>query len=406
LTFRLPILIMACGFLGSCPRGKRVPWVMVDAKDRETLEHLIYALRDFFGMERTGKPSRFLSCLLTVARFSVLVLFIQGCSIPPASKPAPSKTDGDPFRVVYESYARKAVEHEKRGDLQAALLCWRVTHRLSPSDPKPEEAIKRLESHIEAEASRHYETGLKRYQQGDMRGAQRAFLSCLAYNPHHEAALTHLKSMHGDGSDFIAYETKGGETPKVIAQRVYNDPDLSFVIAYLSGIEEDRQAGPGLTMRLPVLQGVLSSKARPAYPETAMKEAKNYFQKGKYQEAISAAEMVLGHDPTNREAIGLAQDAYYHLGTFFFRERRYEEALWALRNVPMDYKNTGEITGHIQKYLENRAELHYKKGMAYYTAEKFEEALKEWQETLRLNPNHPKAGQDIQKLDRMLKKLH
>ncbi len=344
-------------------------------------------------------------CIKDVVLFSVLVLMIQSCSIPLAGKSALPQTDGDSFRVVYESYAKRAVEHEKRGDLQEALLCWRITHRLSPSDPRPEAAIKRIESHIEVEASRHYEAGLKRYQQGDMRGAQRAFLSCLAYDPHHEAALTHLKRMHENGSDFIAYETKGGETPKVIAQRVYNDPNLSFVIAYLTGIEEDRQEGPGLTLRLPVLQGVLSSKARPAYPETALKEARNDFQKGKYQETISAAETVLGHDPTNREAIGLAQDAYYHLGTLFFRERRYEEALSALRNVPMDYKNTGEITGHIQKYLENRAELHYKKGMAYYNEEKFEEALKEWQETLRLNPNHSKAGQDIQKLDILLKKL-
>ncbi len=209
-----------------------------------------------------------------------------------------------------------------------------------------------------------------------------------------------------NGSGFIAYETKGGETPKIIAQRVYNDPNLGYVIAYLTGIEEDRKADPGRTLRLPALQGILSSKARPTYSEMAMKEARNHFRQGKYPEAISAAEMVLGQDPTNREAIDLLQSASYHQGTLLFRERRYEEALSALRNVPLSYKNTGEITSHIQKHLEHRAELHYKKGMAYYVAEKFEEALKEWQETLRLNPSHPKAGQDIEKLDRMLKKLH
>jgi tetratricopeptide (TPR) repeat protein len=357
-------------------------------------------------MDHSRQPSRFLLCLHDVALFSVFVLLAQGCSVPPAAKPTASIRDGDPYRVVYESYARKAVEYEKRGDLQAALLSWRVTDRLLPSDPRPQAAIQRIETLIEAEASRHYEIGLTRYQQGDMRGAQRAFLSCLAYDPHHEAALSHLKSMHEDGSDFITYETKGGETPKVIAQRVYKDSNLGFVIAYLTGMEEDHPANPGLQLKLPVLQGVLSSRARPAYPETALKEARASFQKGKYQETISAAETVLGHDPTNREAIGLAQNAYYHLGMFFFRERRYEEALWALQNVPMDYKNTGEITGRIQKYLENRAELHYKKGMAYYAEERFEEALKEWQETLRLNPNHSKARQDIQKLDRMLKQLH
>ncbi len=337
--------------------------------------------------------------------FSALALFLHGCSIPQAVKPELPKPEVDSFQVVHESYAKKAAELEKRGDLQTALVCWRITDRLAPSDPESKAAIKRIESHIEAEASRHYETGVNRHQQGDTPGAQRAFLSCLAYNPNHEAALARLKSIFANGSGFIVYETKGGETPKTIARRVYNDPDLGYVVAYLTGIGENRQADPGRTLRLPALQGILSSKARPTYSEMAMKEARNHFQQGKYPEAIYAAEMALGHDPTNREATDLLQNASYHLGTIRVRERRYEEALSALRNVPVSYKNTGEIKSHIQKYLDHRAELHYKKGMAYYAEEKLEEALKEWQETLRLNPTHPRAGQDIQKLDRMLKRL-
>ncbi len=88
-----------------------------------------------------------------------------------------------------------AVAHEKRGDLQAALLCWEITHRLAPSDPESSEAIKRIEGRIGAEASRHFEMGLRRYAQGDTLGAQRAFLSCLAYDPNHEAALARLKAI-------------------------------------------------------------------------------------------------------------------------------------------------------------------------------------------------------------------
>lgn len=336
--------------------------------------------------------------------FSALALLMQGCSIPQAVKPELPKSEIDPFQVVHESYAKKAVELEKKGDLQTALLCWRITGRLAPSDPESKTAIKRIESHIEAEASRHYETGVNRHQQGDTPGARRAFLSCLAYNPNHEAALARLKSILANGSGFIAYETKGGETPKTIARRVYNDPNLGYVVAYLTGIGENRQADPGRTLRLPALHGILSSKARPAYSELAMKGARNLFQQGKYPEAISAAETVLGQDPTNREATDLLQNAHYKLGTILFRERRYEEALSALRNVPSDHKNTGEIMAHIQKHLKHRADLHYKKGMTYYAEEKLEEALKEWQETLRLNPSHPRAGQDIQKLDRMLKR--
>lgn len=369
------------------------------------METILHALRDFSGTEKRRKPSRLLYPLKAAAILSAAFLFLQGCATPQVSKPAPPSAEADPFRVVYESSAKKAIEHEKRGDLQAALLYWRVTHRLSPSDPRPPEAVKRIERHIEAKASSHYETGLKRFQQGDMEGAQRAFLSCLARDPHHRKALARLKSINVNPGDFITYETKGGETPRAIAQQVYNDPDLSFVVAYLTGIAEDGQAGPGLFLRLPALQGVLSSRARAAYPEASLKEAGNHLQKGEYRESISAAETALGQNPANKEASSLVQDAYYHLGTELFRERRYEEALSSLRKVPMDYRNTKEIVDHIHNYLENRAELHYKRGMAYFVEENFGEALKEWQETLRLNPNHSKAKQDIQKLDHLLKRL-
>jgi tetratricopeptide (TPR) repeat protein len=55
-------------------------------------------------------------------------------------------------------------------------------------------------------------------------------------------------------------------------------------------------------------------------------------------------------------------------------------------------------------YDKAGAELRYSKGVSFYLEEQFQEAIKEWEEALRLDPEHPNAKRDIQKARTMLKK--
>ncbi len=51
------------------------------------------------------------------------------------------------------------------------------------------------------------------------------------------------------------------------------------------------------------------------------------------------------------------------------------------------------------------AEVHYINGIKYFTEEKLDKAIQEWEETLKLNPQHPKAKGDMENAVRLLQKL-
>lgn len=70
-------------------------------------------------------------------------------------------------------------------------------------------------------------------------------------------------------------------------------------------------------------------------------------------------------------------------------------------NVPKPYLSGNEAP---RVYDKAGAELRYSKGVAYYLAEQFPEAIKEWEDALRLDPEHPNARRNIQKARAMLRK--
>jgi tetratricopeptide (TPR) repeat protein len=82
------------------------------------------------------------------------------------------------------------------------------------------------------------------------------------------------------------------------------------------------------------------------------------------------------------------------------------EALKVFRTLKPDYRDVRQIVQILEKNVQKEAEGHYKKGLAYYTSGDLDKAIEEWQETLRLNPTHPQAGQDLQKARRQRERLN
>lgn len=55
--------------------------------------------------------------------------------------------------------------------------------------------------------------------------------------------------------------------------------------------------------------------------------------------------------------------------------------------------------------LQEQADIHYAKGVKYFLSEQLGKAIEEWEETLRINPNHPNAKRDLQRARNLLKNL-
>jgi len=57
----------------------------------------------------------------------------------------------------------------------------------------------------------------------------------------------------------------------------------------------------------------------------------------------------------------------------------------------------------LKVYDKAGAEEHYRKGVSYFIAEDMQKAIKEWEETLNLDPDHPNARRNIEKARKFLK---
>ena len=351
------------------------------------------------------------------------ILFLSGCATSPDKSkqpPSPASLKGqeegkDPFSGLAERYRLKAREHEKKGDLPKALRAWEVVKNFLPGDAEAEEKKVHLKKQIPAAADQHFKKGQAFLKANSHGLARKEFLSALYLKPDHAEAIQYLKQRMA-GEDFITYEVKKGDTIKGVARKIYEDPQKDFLIAYFNGLKADSPIEPPLLLRMPILSLPAAAKrpSAPAKPtpdpkaETALniqetlEKGKEAYGRENYQESAALTETVLEYDPANREGRELLNASYYQLGRQFEQEKNYPEAIEAFQRVDSGYK---DVRNHLALSQKELAEAHYLRGLNYFLEEKLEEAIQEWESTLTLEPQHPKAKNDIATARNLLQKL-
>jgi tetratricopeptide (TPR) repeat protein len=342
----------------------------------------------------------------------LLVAVIFGCATAPP-KPTSEK---DPYAQFPERYRGQAMEYEKNGDLPKALQCWEVVQAFQPADEEAGKKVAALKAQMLALADQHFKRGLSYFQSQSILAALKEFLLALYFNPDHAEALSHLKHRL-TGEDFTLYEVKPGDTLKEIAKKTYQDPQRDFLIAYFNDLGKDPKLAPKSVLRLPILESpqpkpptqtremLMDPKevlAEPKGTKEMMAKAVTQFKSNKFMETVSITEEILLYDPSNREARDLTNASYYQMGKGFHQGKRYQEALDSLSRVDPGYRDANELIASAKKQL---AEAHYISGIKYFTEEKLDKAIQEWEETLKLNPQHPKARGDMENAARLLQKL-
>ena len=363
--------------------------------------------------------------VLFLAAFS-LILFGTGCATVTTSDTI-IKEDGrikeddrikqdDRFNALVSRHTEMAAEYEKKGDLRKALLSWEIVNGFKPDDGKVLTQIIYLKSQIQKTASDRYNKGVAYFQNNSMKAALREFLLALNLNPDHKEALDYVKyKMNGD--ELIAYEVKKGDTAKGIAQKVFNDSSKDFLIAYFNDLKKEARLEPGMTIALPSLKAIqaapeiaLSDEEPSVYIniKQEIRKARDYFGAKKYQQSASTADKILEYDPVNKDAMNFKNASYYEMGDMLRNQKKYAEALAAFNNVDPDYKDVRKITEFLNNIDKGkgRAAEHYMSGVNYYMNQDLDKAIKEWEITLTLDPNHPNAKKDIENARSFLEKLN
>lgn len=363
------------------------------------------------------------SLFQNIARLGVmsLVLVVLGCAVTPP-KPTPEKTSLPSFP---QRYLDLATDYEKNGELPKALLCWEVIQAFQPTDEEAGRKIGDLKARMLALAEQHFKQGLSYYKNNSIPAARREFSLTLYYNPEHTEALSYLKNRLNE-EDYLLYEVKPGDTLREIAKKVYSDQQKDFLIAYFNNLGKDPKLEPKTTLKLPILEipqpkGTTEMKEMPMDPKELLAEPKDskepkeekekkeimakaevFFKANKFKETVSITEDILSIDPSNKQARGLTNASYYQMGKTLSAQKKYEEALGQWSRVGPGFRDISELIASVKRQF---AEVHYVNGIKYYTEEKLDKAVQEWEETLALNPQHPKAKGDIENALKLLQKL-
>jgi len=265
---------------------------------------------------------------------------------------APTAETPDIFRGIPGKYRKLADSAEKTGALRKALLYRKVVNGFAPEDAEAREQVERLERKIRGQVDRHFRDARALEESGENGKALREFLAVLVLEPDHEAALRWVKDgQNGKNGKIGVAEVKSrswtvreGDTFRKIVGEVYRDPGKEFLIAYFNRLPKGSPLSIGTELRLPDVDTVSST----------------------------LTEQVPGYSHPEKE-----------------------------RNPHRNAVERKEDAGG--KLRE--ADAHYAAGMRSFLAEDLEEAIREWEKTLSLDPAHPKALRDIGKARRLKGKI-
>lgn len=138
--------------------------------------------------------------------------------------------------------------------------------------------------------------------------------------------------------------------------------------------------------------------------EEKLQLAEKLLSQKEYDSVINITEEILSQTPANEKAKALSNEAQYTLGKQLLERGDHLSAAAMLQKTDATYKDTKQLLSLARARIRSQAEKHYRQGVNHFINEDLERAVAEWRKALDLNPNHPKARQDIVDAERLLKK--
>ena len=146
-------------------------------------------------------------------------------------------------------------------------------------------------------------------------------------------------------------------------------------------------------------------KAKKREIEKYLALAEKTLSEKKYDETLKFTKKIQRLDPDDKRSLHLENEDYYLSGKTLYKDKQYLESLNKFEHIKQDYKDVKEITATIKTKINSQAEIHYKKGVKFFINEELKKAIEEWEKTLVLNPDHPKAMKDIENAKHLLEEL-
>jgi len=301
-----------------------------------------------------------------------------GAVAPPPAVGTPALTPGAaPFEGLAARFTDRALKAEKAGDLRRALESWRIVAGLRPQAAEPARRVADLGARAEAEAARHYADGLAKLKEGATDAARRSFLLALAANPDHADALDALKNRFEP--DAVQHTVAPGETFESIAKGRYGDTAKAAIVARINDLDPAAKPAPGTVLTLPSL-------TPPAPKASAKRNEPAEQQDAAYDTEPTAVTPDAAAPPPVEPAAP-------------------PPAATVAPPPPAVAAPKPPDPAELERKRKEKAEELYNAGVRFFVDQKLDEAIQSWEQTLALNPQHPKAPKDIEKARALQQKL-
>ncbi len=173
---------------------------------------------------------------------------------------------------------------------------------------------------------------------------------------------------------------------------------------YLAAIEQFKQVSPQHKGRDRAIAKARNRINRQAIDQK-LDAARGHLKRKAWASVINVSEEILEQEPGNDQAKMLFSNASYQLGKILLDRGETAGAIEVLSRIEPTYEDTGQLLALARARLKSQAETFYRDGVKHFINEDLEKAIKIWNKTLELNPDHPKARQDMENAQRLLEKF-
>jgi tetratricopeptide (TPR) repeat protein len=305
------------------------------------------------------------------------------------------------FAVSYH-FIQRAKESETVSDWYMAKYFYQIAYQIDPENKDIQEKVAFLEKKIQNESQIHFQQGLNFYQNGRVKKARQALLTALRVNPEHQEARIYLVEIVQQ-PELNTFKVNQKTELKTLAQEFYNDPEKSFLIAYLNDLSGQAAPEIGSTLLIPWVP--IQKSAAPFDLEENIGKARMFLDSKRFSQTLAMTSKIREQDPGNPEATEIDNAVYYQIAQEFERFGKYSEALNTILKVKSDNQSTNSYISHLKLLVKDEAERHYRLGVRYFVDEKLEKAIKEWERTLAIDPTNEMAQKDIGNAKSLLEKL-
>ncbi len=381
-------------------------------------------------------------------KFLFLLHFFAGCASQQTTTQVASSVDV----LLPQAEQEKAIISEQEQDLFTAIEYWQKAR------DSVEDKISLITTKMQKRAQGLAEEGATLFDAGESEQALQKFFTALRYDSQNETALEYLTKKYTP-QKFITYEVAENDSFSTIAKKVYGSVQERFFVLHYSRIPSEKKLKAGKSIKLPEIESFILRKV--AKENKEIYTARKLFKEEKFAELVPLSQRLLEKNPGDQEASYLFNSSLIGLSKQLRDEEKYAEAIAALERVNPNFKNVKpdiaelkakqeekaialktpsdaellkkgkqlfaqkKYTEALQVYkevdplyegvdkaindvlavMQKEADEYYKKGVKYFIDDNLPAAIKEWQKTLAIDPDHIKAQDYLAKAQQLLEKV-